>query len=145
MIKIIAVGKIKEQYLNDLINDYAKRCNKHLKLEIIEVKDENDLLKEEQNILKYLNTKEYNVACDIDGKEYTSIGFAELIDKTFISYSTITFIIGGSEGLTNKIKELSNLRLSVSSMTFPHGLFRGILMEQIYRALKINNNETYHK
>ncbi len=145
MIKIICLGKIKEKYLNELINDYSKRINKYHKLEIIELNDENDLNLETNNILKKINNKEYVIALDIDGKKIDSQNFAKLINNTFINYSTITFIIGSSLGLSDKIKNIANYRLSFSSMTYPHGLFRGILLEQIYRAFKINNNETYHK
>ena len=80
-----------------------------------------------------------------EGKELDSVSFAKLIDETFITHSTITFIIGSSTGLSNRIKNRSNYKLSFSKLTFPHGLFRGILLEQIYRAFKINNNENYHK
>ena len=145
MIKIICLGKIKEKYLEDLINDYLKRINKYHKIELIELKDEDNLLKEEENIKKYLKPNEYIITLEIEGKNYTSEEFATILDKTFINYSTITFIIGSSLGLSNNIKSLSNLKLSFSKLTFPHGLFRGILLEQIYRAFKINNHETYHK
>ena len=82
---------------------------------------------------------------EIEGKEIDSVSFAELLDKTFITHSTITFIIGSSTGLSKIVKDRSNYKLSFSHFTFPHGLFRGILLEQIYRACKINNHENYHK
>ncbi len=145
MIKIICLGKIKESYLIDLIDDYLKRIRKYHKIEIIELKDEDSLLKEEQSILSHIQTKDYIITLEIEGKELSSTEFAELISKTFINYSNITFIIGSSLGLSPKIKEMSNFHLSCSKLTFPHGLFRGILLEQIYRAFKINNNESYHK
>lgn len=145
MIKLIVLGKIKEQYLNDLISDYVKRINKYLKLEIVELKDRNSLCLEAEDILKHINKKDFIITMEILGKKLNSNQFAELIDKTFINYSNITFIIGSSDGLDDKIKSLSNLSLSFSDFTMPHGLFRGVLLEQIYRALKINNNETYHK
>ena len=145
MIKIICLGKIKEKYLQDLIDDYQKRINKYHKLEIIELKDLNDLEKEEQAILKYIDSKDMVICLDINGKNYTSIEFAKLIDESFINYSNITFIIGSSEGLSPKVKNKANLLLSFSKMTFPHRLFRGILLEQIYRSFKILNNEKYHK
>ena len=85
------------------------------------------------------------ICLDINGKSYTSIEFAKLIDENFIKYSNITFVIGSSEGLSPKVKDKANLLLSFSKMTFPHGLFRGILLEQIYRSFKILNNEKYHK
>lgn len=145
MIKIICLGKIKENYLTDLINDYSKRINKYHKLEIIELKDENDLLIEKVNIEKHIGTQDYVIALDIDGEIIDSVSLANKIDTIFNSNSTITFIIGSSEGLHEDIKRRANYRLSFSKMTFPHGLFRGILLEQIYRSFKILNNERYHK
>lgn len=145
MIKIICLGKIKETYLIDLIKDYQKRINKYHKLEIIELKDENSLVKEEQSILNHINKKDFIITLEIEGKELSSEEFASLIDTTFINHSNITFIIGSSLGLSDTIKGQSNYALSFSRMTFPHGLFRGILLEQIYRACKINNHESYHK
>ena len=145
MIKIICLGKLKEKYLVDLVNDYKKRIAKYHKLEMIELKDEENLESEAKNIEKYINPNDYVITLEIEGKELDSTSFAELIDKTFITHSTITFIIGSSTGLSDKIKIRSNYKLSFSKFTFPHGLFRGILLEQIYRAFKINNNELYHK
>ncbi len=145
MIKILCVGKIKENYLNDFINDYKTRITKYSKIEIVELKDSN-ILKESEEILKNINDKDFNIIMDINGKKYDSIGFSNLIDKTFTSgYSTITFIIGASDGVTEEVKNKCNLRLSFSDMTFPHGVFRCILLEQIYRSFKILNNESYHK
>ena len=144
MIKIIAIGKIKEKYLIDLINDYKTRINKYHKLEIIELTD-NDINKETDNILKYIKTNEFVISLAIEGKELDSIELSNLIDKTFINYPTITFVIGESNGLSNVIKDKSNMLLSFSKLTFPHGLFRGILLEQLYRSFKIINNESYHK
>ena len=145
MIKIICLGKLKEEYLISLTNDYLKRINKYHKIELIELKDEEDLTKEAQNILKHINNNEYIITLAIEGKQYNSLEFANLINNTFNHYGTITFIIGSSNGLDESIKKLSNLSLSFSNLTFPHGLFRGILLEQIYRSFKINNHETYHK
>ena len=145
MIKIICLGKLKEKYLTFLVSDYANRINKYHKLEIIELKDEEDLEKEAKNIEKYIGKNDYVITLEIEGKELDSTAFAKLIDETFITHSTITFIIGSSTGLSDKIKIKSNYKLSFSKFTFPHGLFRGILLEQIYRAFKINNNELYHK
>ncbi|MBE6160809.1 MAG: 23S rRNA (pseudouridine(1915)-N(3))-methyltransferase RlmH [Firmicutes bacterium] len=145
MIKIICSGKLKEQYLNDLVNDYLKRINKYHKLEIVEIKDENSLEKERDSILKYINKNDYIITCDINGDLITSEKFAELIDKTFINYSTIDFVIGSSIGIHDDIKKIASKSISFSRVTFPHGFFRGLLLEQIYRAFKINNNETYHK
>ena len=144
MIKIICLGKLKEKYLEDLVNDYYKRINKYHKLEIIELKDEN-IEVEAKNILKYINNTDYVITLEIDGKMIDSLELAKLIDNTFLNYGVITFVIGSSYGLHESIKKGSNLALSFSKLTYPHGLFRGILLEQIYRAFKINNNESYHK
>lgn len=145
MIKIICLGKIKETYLTDLIEDYKKRINKYHKLEIIELKDENNLEIEKENIKKYIHKQDYVIALAIEGKTYSSIELANKIEETFNHYGTIIFLIGSSEGLHEELKKRADLKLSFSSFTFPHGLFRGILLEQIYRAFKIINNETYHK
>ena len=144
MINIICIGKIKEQYLNDMINDYYKRINKYHKLNIIEIKDDN-IENETKNILKYIKQDDYVISLTIEGKKMDSIEFANNINNIFNHNSTIDFIIGESNGLSDEIKNKSNLCLSFSNMTFPHGLFRAILLEQIYRAFKINNNEKYHK
>ena len=145
MIKILCVGKIKEQYLNDLINDYKTRISKYHKIEIIELKDSN-IKDEKDELLKVINPKDYNICMDIDGKEYSSVELSKLINDTFTEgYGNISFIIGGSDGLDESIKNMCNKRLSFSKLTFPHGLFRGILLEQIYRSFKIINNESYHK
>ncbi len=145
MIKIVCVGKIKEDYLNMLINDYAKRINKYHKLEIIEVKDNDNLDIETNNLLKVIDNKDYKIALCIEGVNYDSISFSKHLDNLFNYHSNITFIIGGSNGLSSKIIELCQEKISFSKLTFPHGLFRGILLEQIYRSFKINNNESYHK
>lgn len=144
MINIICVGKIKENYLKDGINDYQKRISKYHKINIIELPD-NDIINEGNEIIKHLNKKDYIIVLDITGNELSSIELADKLDKTFIINSNITFIIGGSNGIRDDIKELANYRLSFSKLTYPHGLFRLILLEQIYRSFKILNNETYHK
>ena len=145
MIKIICVGKLKENYLKELMEDYKKRIQKYHKLEIIEVKDEDTLEKETENILKVLNSKDYIITLEIEGKKYTSEQFAKHLDELFIKTSNITFIIGSSLGISENIKKLKKENLSFSDFTFPHGLFRGLLLEQIYRSFKINNHEIYHK
>ena len=144
MIKIICVGKLKEQYLKDGINDYFNRINKYHKLEIIEVMDSN-IDKEKELILKNINSKDYIITMDIEGNNLSSTSLADKLDKIFITNSNITFIIGGSDGIHTDIKKLSNYSLSFSKLTFPHGLFRLILLEQIYRSFKILNHESYHK
>lgn len=145
MIRILCVGKIKETYLNELINDYSKRISKYHKLEIIEVKDNDDIRKETKELLKYISARDYNIALSIEGNIYDSVTLANKIDDLFNKYSCITFIIGGSNGLEKEVVSLCNEQVSFSKFTFPHGLFRGILLEQIYRSFKINNNERYHK
>ena len=145
MIKIVCVGKIKENYLNDLINDYKTRISKYQKIEIIELKD-NNTFDESNEILKVLNQKDYNILLDIKGEKLDSVSLSKLINDTFTdSYGCITFIIGGSNGVNDEVKSIVNKRISFSDLTFPHGLFRGILLEQIYRSFKIINNESYHK
>ncbi len=145
MIKVICSGKLKEQYLIKLVEDYLNRIKKYHKIELIEIKDENNLEKEKENILKYIGKNEYIITLDINGEILDSVKFADMIDKAFINYGTITFVIGSSYGLSDDIKKIANKSISFSRLTFPHGLFRGMLLEQIYRGFKINNNETYHK
>ena len=151
MIKIITVGSIKEKYLVDAIEEYIKRLRKYTNIEIIEVKDEGLVEKEKakelegEKIKKHISLKDYIITLEIEGKMLTSEEFSEKIDKTLIENSNITFIIGGSYGISDDIKNMSNFKLSFSKMTFPHQLFRVVLLEQIYRAFKIINNESYHK
>lgn len=145
MIKIIAVGSLKEKYLKSMVEDYYKRITKYHKIELIEVKDSN-ITKEKDEILKKINKNDYIISLDIYGREYNSIEFKDHLENLFNSgKSNITFIIGGSDGIDDKIKSLSNELISFSKLTFPHGLFRAILLEQIYRSFKIMNNESYHK
>ena len=150
MIKIICSGKIKENYLKDAIVEYSKRISKYDKLEIIELPDydydlKKTLQKEKENILKNINLKDYNILLDLNGKSYTSLELAYKLDKVRITNSNITFIIGGSYGVDDEIKKIVNERISFSKLTFPHQLFRVILLEQIYRCFKIMNHEEYHK
>lgn len=144
MIKIICVGKIKEAFYRDAIAEYIKRLSKYHKVEIVEVMDSN-IKNEKDLILKKIDKRDYIITMEIEGKQVSSVEFAGLIDKTLMNYGNITFIIGGSDGLDDEIKNLSNYKLSFSKMTFPHQLFRVILLEQIYRAFKILHNESYHK
>ena len=124
---------------------------KYTNIELIEVKDEGlvepnkSLLLEEEKILKHINDKDYIITLEIEGKELSSTELAEKLDRIQLEASTITFIIGGSYGLSQSIKDKAKLHLSFSKMTFPHQLFRVLLLEQIYRSFKINNNESYHK
>ena len=151
MIKIICVGKIKEKYLKDAISEYQKRLSKYTKIEIIELNDisnlnKNDIIeKEGPNILDHIKDKGYVITLDINGDKMYSVTFADTLSKTLIINSNIVFIVGGSYGLSNSVSNRSNFKLSFSDLTFPHQLFRVILLEQIYRAFKINNNEEYHK
>lgn len=150
MIKVITIGKIKEKYLVDAIKEYEKRLSKYTKIKIIELPDEafdikKTLLKEKENIMKNISDKDYVITLEIEGKNISSIEFSNKLDDILTHNSDICFIIGGSYGLHNEIKERSNFSLSFSKMTFPHQLFRVMLLEQIYRSYKIMNNETYHK
>ena len=151
MIKIICVGKIKEKYLKDAIEDYKQRLSKYTKLEIIEVNDIDNqsidivLLKEKELIEKHIDIKDFVITLEIEGNMLSSEDLASKINNIFNTNSTITFIIGGSYGLHKDIKNRSNYKLSFSKLTFPHQLFRVNFLEQIYRIFKINNNEAYHK
>ena len=151
MIKIITVGTIKEKYLKDAIEEYVKRLKKYTTLELIEVKDEG-LVEENKaiqlegsKINRYISSKDYLITLEIEGKSYTSEEFANKLNQIQIENSNIVFVIGGSYGLSDEIKNKAKLHLSFSKMTFPHQLFRVFLLEQIYRAYKILNNESYHK
>ena len=144
MIKIVCVGKIKEKYLRDAISDYEKRISKYHKINIIEVDDSN-MKEESTRILKNIKKDDFVITLEINGNVISSMEFANKIDKLFITNSNITFVIGGSDGIDDSVKERSNYSLSFSTLTFPHQLFRVILLEQIYRCFKILNNETYHK
>lgn len=144
MIKIICVGKIKEEYLSLMINDYCKRINKYHKLEIIELKDSN-IIDEGALILKNIKPNDYIITCEIDGNNLSSVELSSKINDWFINNSNLVFIIGGSDGIDDRVKKLSNYKLSFGRNTFPHGVFRALLLEQIYRSFKILNNETYHK
>ena len=144
MIKVICVGKLKEKYLVDLVNDYVKRINKYHKLEVIEVKD-NNINDEALEIEKYIQPRDFIVTMEIGGNKLNSVDLSKKIDNWLMTYGNITFIIGGSDGIDESIRKKSNYALSFSDLTFPHGLFRGFLVEQIYRSFKILNNESYHK
>ena len=144
-ISIICVGKLKEKYWNLAIDEYSKRLSKYIKLEIIEVPDEKA---PETMSLAEENIKDdaYCVALAIDGKNFSSEELADFIEKTTLrGVSHIVFIIGGSLGLSKEVMNRANYYLSFSKMTFPHQMMRVILLEQIYRAIKINRNEPYHK
>lgn len=152
-INIYCVGSLKEQYLKDAINEYKKRLSRYAKVEIIEVKeakvDETNITKglneEGENILKRIKDGEYLILSDLHGKEITSEEFSkslrELIDK---GISPISYVIGGTYGLSNELRKRSNDKICLSKLTFTHQMTRVILLEQIYRAFKIINNENYH-
>jgi 23S rRNA (pseudouridine1915-N3)-methyltransferase len=157
-ITILAVGKLKERYLVEGIKEYSKRLSKYTKLNIIEVQDEkapdhlneNDIIqvlfKEGEKLLKKFPKDSYNIALTLDGNTYTSEEFASKIEQIKLYHNShITFIIGGSHGLSKHVLTQVDETLSFSKFTFPHQLMRLILLEQIYRSFRINNNEPYHK
>ena len=152
MIRIIAVGKIKDSHLVSLIEDYKKKINRYHKIEIVEVKDEPirdneaEVLKTEgERVLKLIDNRDYVIVLDLHGKQMDSLKFAGHIYELFNSNSRIVFVIGGSLGLSKELVDRANERLKLSEMTFLHSMTRLILIEQIYRAFKILGNETYHK
>ena len=146
MIKIICFGKLKENYLINAVNDYFERINKYHKISILELKDSENIIDEEKELLKIIqNDKSYKILLDIKGEEVSSIEFSTLINDKLTHFSSITFIIGSSNGVSENIKNFMNQRISFGKITMPHGLFRAVLLEQIYRSFKILNNETYHK
>ena len=156
-INIICAGKIKEKYFSDAVNEYAKRLSRFVKLNIIEVADEKipenasekemETVKNKEGvrILSKLPTSSFTVSLCIEGKELSSVDLARKIADISMTSSSISFIIGGSLGLSDEVKARSQLRLSFGRMTLPHQLMRVVLAEQLYRAFKINNNESYHK
>ena len=145
MIKIICFGKLKENYLINAVNDYFERVNKYHKLSIIELKDSDNIIDEEKELLKTIqNDKSYKILLDIKGEEVSSIEFSTLINDKLTHFSS-TFIIGSSNGVSENIKNFMNQKISFGKITMPHGLFRAVLLEQIYRSFKILNNESYHK
>lgn len=157
-IRIICVGDLKEKYLKEMQEEYIKRLSKYCKLEIITLKDEKlpstlntsncNIVKEKegQAILSKLNvSNSYTFVMDEKGKEYTSVELSEKLDKIMtMGNSTINFVIGGSLGLCDSIKQKGNELISFSKLTFPHQLIRMFLLEQLFRSFKILNNETYH-
>ena len=156
-INIICVGKIKEKFFKGAILEYSKRLSKYCKLDILELPDEKipdksntsieNSIKEKEcnNIINHLKTDSYIIALDLKGKELSSENFSKKLDDISMQNSKITFIIGGSLGLTQNLLNMCNEKICFSQMTFPHQLIRIFLIEQIYRAFKISNNETYHK
>lgn len=157
-ITIIGVGKIKEKFMQEGIKEYLKRLSRYCKLKIIEVTDESapenlsekeiEIIKEKEGkrILSKISNNSYIISLDIKGKNFSSEEFSKKIeDITLGGTNDITFIIGGSLGLSEEILNKSNFKLSFSKMTFPHQLMRMILLEQIYRGFRIMKGEPYHK
>ena len=154
-VKIVAIGKIKEQYLKDAIKEYEKRLSPFCSFSISEVNAEQILDEtmcekykelEADRILQQIKSDSFNITLEIKGKMFSSEEFAlKMKDIANTGVNDITFIIGGANGLHQKVSDISNLKLSFSKMTFTHQMIRMILTEQIYRAFKINNNEKYHR
>ena len=156
-IQIICIGKIKEMYLKSAINEYSKRLSKYCKLDILELPDEkipdklnanlsNEIKSKEcNNIIRHIKKDSYIIALDLKGKQFSSEDFSSEIEKVSMTSSSITFIIGGSLGLTKELLNICHQKICFSTMTFPHPLIRVFLLEQLFRAFKISNGETYHR
>ncbi|HOM42202.1 MAG TPA: 23S rRNA (pseudouridine(1915)-N(3))-methyltransferase RlmH [Bacillota bacterium] len=157
-ISIITVGKLKERYLKEAVEEYSTRLSKYCKLEIIEVPDEKApenlspaqeltvMQKEGQGILKHVKDDTYMIALTIQGNQLSSEGLADFINDLGIKgRSNIAFVIGGSLGLSEEVLKRADFKLSFSPMTFPHQLMRVMLLEQVYRGFRIIKGEPYHK
>lgn len=157
-ITIISVGKLKEKYLKDAIAEYSKRLTRYCKLDIMELQDEKtpdnasekeeELIKEKEGkaILSKIKENAFVIAMDLKGKQLTSEEFAGFIENQgVIGNSNIVFVIGGSLGISQEVIKRANQKICFSKMTFPHQLFRVMLLEQIYRGYRIIKNEPYHK
>jgi rRNA large subunit m3Psi methyltransferase rlmH len=157
-IKLVTVGKLKEKYLKDGIAEYTKRLSRFSKLEIVELADEKTpdkasevenqqiLEKEGNRILAKISEREFVVALAIEGKQFASEEFSSILsDITVRGFSDITFVIGGSLGLSPTVKKRANLLMSFGKFTLPHQLMRLVLVEQIYRAFMIQQGSPYHK
>lgn len=157
-VNIICIGKLKEKYLKDAIEEYSKRLSRFCKLKIIELPESylpesyseaeknSALEKEADSVISALKGTDFIISLCVEGKQKTSEDFADLISKNMANgKSNFAFIIGSSCGLSERVKALSHFKLSFSEMTFPHQLMRVILLEQIYRGFKIISNEKYHK
>ncbi len=157
-IKIICVGKLKEKYLKDGIAEYQKRLSRFCKFEIVELADEKTpdkasssekdriMEKEGQRILNKIGQRDYVIALAIEGKQFPSEAFSQQLNSISINgISDITFIIGGSLGLTKEVKSRANMLMSFGLFTLPHQLMRLVLIEQIYRAFMITEGSPYHK
>ena len=156
-INIVCIGKIKEKYLRDALDEYSKRLSRYCKLTFLELSDEkipdkinanlaNEIKSKEcNNIINHLKKDSYLVALDLNGNEFTSEEFSKKIDNISMENSHLTFIIGGSLGITKELLDMCDLKICFSKMTFPHQLIRVFLLEQIFRAFKIQKGETYHR
>lgn len=156
-INVVCVGKIKEKFFRDAIDEYSKRLSRYCKLDILELSDEKipnnpsdktvEEIKEKEcnNIIDHLKKDSYIVCLDLTGKQFSSEELSRELDNLSLTTSNITFVIGGSLGLNKKILSMSDKIISFSKMTFPHQLIRIFLLEQIYRSFKISNGEVYHK
>lgn len=157
-INVICVGKLREKYLQDALSEYSKRLSKYCSLNITELPDEKlpdklnssliEMIKEKEsnNIISHIEKNSYVISLDLKGKQYSSEDFSAKINNISLNISSnVTFIIGGTLGLSEKILKYSNELICFSKMTFPHQLIRIFLLEQIFRAFKISNNETYHR
>ena len=156
-INIICVGKLKENYLKEAISEYSKRLSKYCNLKIIEISDEklpnkinDNTIEEVKNkeglkILENIKKDSYVFPLDLNGKQFSSEEFSEKLENIAVrGFSSITFIIGGTLGISNEVLSKANEMVCFSKMTFPHQLIRVFLLEQLFRAFKISNNETYH-
>ena len=153
-INIICVGKIKDGYIRDGMDEFRKRLSRYVKLSIIELAEENDnkgvenaIIRETGRIIDLMakRNNSYNILLDLKGKMKTSEEMSEELERISLTNSEINFIIGGSNGVGDEVREVSDFRLKFSPMTFPHQLMRLILFEQIYRWVTINKNIKYHK
>lgn len=147
-IKVVCIGKLKEKYWTLAIEEYSKRLKSYCKLDIVELKESprDDINAEGEAILAKIDKSEYVITLEIKGKSLTSEKLAKKIEDLAIEgKSDVTFVIGGSEGLSQEVMDRSNFALSFSAMTFPHQMIRVFLLEQIYRSFKIIKHEPYHK
>lgn len=157
-IRIVCIGKLKEKYWTDAVGEYSKRLSKYCDLEIVQLKEskladkasaadeQNVIFEEGQTILKNIKDGSYVITLEIKGKELSSEELAQKLERlTIEGKSDITFVIGGSLGLSREVSDRADFKLSFSKMTFPHQMMRVVLLEQIYRSFKIIKNETYHK
>ena len=143
-LNVIAVGKLKEKFWVDAVNEYIKRISRFAEINVIQIDEERTLMREGEEILR--KAKGLKVVTDIKGKLIDSPGIAELIsDASNKGTSEISFIIGSSEGICDKVKQAADIRISFGAVTYPHQLMRVILCEQLYRAMTIINKITYHK